>query len=151
MTDTALGRHALSIKSVVVPRSVRLRDEPARTHIDVIVRNGGDRDEVIEDAAMLDAFVSLDAASLGGAAAPTVARAGRTTFPVVVKAGRSARFAYDVTAAAANDPARGAGHEDFRLTATVTPAALDRFVRSELLPPVEEPVRAEALLDVFVK
>jgi hypothetical protein len=37
------------------------------------------------------------------------------------------------------------------MTATVTPAALDRFTRSPLLPPVAGPVRAEALFDVFVK
>jgi hypothetical protein len=151
LTDTSLGLHALSIDAVAVPRPLRLRAKPVTARVDVVVRNLGDRDEVIEDAAMLDAFVSLDATPLGGGAAPTVARAGRTTFPVVVRAGRTAHFRYAVTVAAADDPARGAGHEDLRMTATVTPAALDRFTRSPLLPPVAGPVRAEALFDVFVK
>jgi hypothetical protein len=151
LTQTDIGLHALSVRPPHAPGAARLSARPRVVRAEVTVRNDDSRVEVIEDAATLDAFVSLEAASLGGAAAPTVRRVGHAKFPLVLRAHRTLTVRYAVTVAEANDAARGAGHEDFRLTATVTPAALDWSPRSPLLPPVQEPVRAETLLDVWTR
>jgi hypothetical protein len=78
-------------------------------------------------------------------------RAGPKSFPIVLVPRAVATIPFDVRITDANDPARGPGHGDFVVGATLDLAALDRFTRSEpFVPPVPVP-HAESTLDVVVR
>lgn len=150
LASTDLGTHSLALDGVVVPSRVRLRKDgkPATARVGVRLANPGSRTEVVTDAAMLDALLAVDVRSLGAVAAPAAVRAGPRRFPIVIPPRRSATVPFDVTVVAANDPARGAGHEDFVVRAALDPAALDRLRRPVPVDPPAPPPPAESALDV---
>jgi len=157
LLSTNLGEHDLAIERVGVPARVTLtKKRPQRTaKIRIKVRNQGTRTEVITDHAMLDAFVRVQAESLGACPALSDARMVTKRLPIVIKPGRAKTIRMAVDVSCANDPARSSkkdpGHDDYRLVVTVDPTALDVFVSSDLTPPPAEEVQAEALLDVVQK
>jgi hypothetical protein len=94
----------------------------------VLIENRGPTAETIPDAATLARLVTLDVASLDAQCASPVAtlHAGKPqkTLPVTVKKNEKLTVLFDVTIACANDAAKGAGHEDYRLSARVNRAVL---------------------------
>lgn len=95
----------------------------------VILQNRSPHPEVIPDAATLAALVSVELESLSGVAcgpAPLVTlRPPRArAFPITVKSKRKLKVSFDVVIGCAVDPAKGAGHEDYRVTARVDHDAL---------------------------
>jgi len=156
LRQTDLGRHELAIDSVKAGRAKLTKRRPKRSAaISVKLRNLSGRTEVITDAAMLDAFLRVEAESLGDCPAPPAAIHRTTRFPIVIKPGRRKTLRMTIDVDCANDgektSKRSPGHEDFRLRATLTPAALDVFVRSAAFPESQPPIEAEALLDVVQK
>lgn len=116
----------LQVTRVTGPARVTLgKGPPKSSRITVGVTNSGQADVTIVDAYMLSRVVRLEVEALGACRAPSVLRSPPKKFPLTIRPGRSLNVAFRVTFDCAGDRAAGAGHEDFRLRATVHDEALD--------------------------
>jgi hypothetical protein len=118
-----------AITAIAAPKTItRTHKEPVQTkEIKVELQNRSPRPETIED---LTGLVSLTVDSLGTGTCPDripVLHQGppQKPLPLTLKSKKTLTAVFDVTFDCANDPAKGAGHQDSRYTATVDHAALD--------------------------
>jgi hypothetical protein len=124
--QTAPEVHDLALIKMTAPKNINLKGaEPSLTKfVKVTLQNRSPHDEVITN---FTGLVTLVAESLGTNCpnARVVLHPGPPNNPKTLKPKQSMTVTFDVTWNCANDPARGAGHEDFRYLATVNHAALD--------------------------
>jgi uncharacterized repeat protein (TIGR01451 family) len=119
--------HDLAVTKITAPQTVTLTaSKPSLTKpVKVQIQNRSPHDETIPDLATLDNLVTLSVTSLGSCPSPSQDLQD-PGLPKTLKPKKTLTVVFDVTFACANDPAKGAGHEDYRYTATVDHAALDR-------------------------
>jgi hypothetical protein len=125
----ACGPFDLAVTKIGAPRTVKLTAKrPARVAaVKVQIQNRSAQAQVVADEATLAELVSLQVESLGACATPRVElRAGKPQrpLPIRLEPRQKVNVVFDVVVDCANDGARGAGHVDFRLSATVNQAAL---------------------------
>lgn len=124
------GTHDLAIVGLTTPAKVTLtsRKPEKVTKVAVLIENRGPGVETIPDAAKLAQLVTVDVESLDAECAAPVAtlRAGKPQkpLPITLKSRRRLTVLFDVTVSCAGDPATGAGHEDYRVSARLNRAAL---------------------------
>jgi hypothetical protein len=126
----APGSHDLAVTSISVPTKVALSAKrPSRVErISVHVQNRGVNPETIPNQAALANLVQVTLTSHGLCAAPSAAlHAGKQQpkLPLTLKRKGKLAILFDATFDCANDAAKGAGHEDFDVSAHVSAAALD--------------------------
>jgi hypothetical protein len=119
--------HDLAVTKITAPRAVRV--SPAKHLVKVRIQNRSAHAETVPDQATLGNLVTLDVLPIGGPCAPRPVvslRVGspQRALPVTLAPKASLDVAFDVILGCANDPARGAGHEDYRYVATVHHSAL---------------------------
>lgn len=99
--------------------------KPSRTaSVKVKVQNRSPHPETIVDAGVYARLVRLTVESLGACADPTVVLSPAKLpkpkkYPLTIKSKASFTVAFDVTLDCANDAAKGAGHEDYAVSARV--------------------------------
>ena len=129
-TVGSCGTHDLAIVGITTPAKVTLTaKKPTKlTKISVLLENRGPGVETIPDLAKLAQLVTVDVESLGAQCTAPVAtlHAGKPQkpLPITIKSKKRLTVLFDVTIGCATDPASGAGHADYRLSARVSRAAL---------------------------
>jgi hypothetical protein len=114
----------LAVTRISAPAIVTLTGrQPQRTVlVSVQIQNRSSQPQTTTDRAALEALVGLETQSLGSCAAPVPALVEgprQKPLPRTLKAKQKLDVVFSVTLGCANDPGRGAGHEDYRLRATV--------------------------------
>ncbi len=125
--------HDLAVTRLKAPRTVNLsQNKPSVTRpVSVTIQNRSSHDEMILDAQMLTALVTLEIDSLSPATCPAPAQMiiSPTTFPITIQPKGSLNVIFEVTFNCANDVAKNInknpGHEDFSYTARVHHEAID--------------------------
>jgi hypothetical protein len=130
-TGAGVEVHDLAVTAINAPQTVTLTPKkPQLTKsVNVQLQNRSPHNETIPDLATLDQLVTLTVTSLGSCPAPVpVLHEGppQKPLPLTLKPKKMLTVVFDVTFDCANDPAKGAGHVDYRYTATVDHGALDR-------------------------
>jgi hypothetical protein len=124
--ETAPEVHDLALIKLKAPKNINLKGaEPSLTKfVKVTLQNRSPHDEMITD---LTGLVTLVAESLSNVCpnATVVLHNGPPNKTKTLKPKQKLSVTFDVTYNCANDPAKGAGHEDFRYLATVNHAAID--------------------------
>ena len=122
-TAGSCGTHDLAITALKAPKKVALTTKkPSKVvKVTVEIQNRAPHPETIPDLATLANLVELDVASVGaGCGAPaTTILSGKPKLPITVKSKKKTKVVFAVTIGCATDPAKGLGHEDYRLTAAV--------------------------------
>lgn len=120
----------LAVTKIKAPKTVTLtQNVPARTlRVKVEIQNRSPHAETVPDAATLGKLVHLNVGSDGvtcGAAA-TILHVGKPQkkLPLTLKSKKKLQVLFDVTIDCANDVAKGAGHEDYRVSSLVSHSAL---------------------------
>src|SRR5262245_11741577 len=114
----------LTVTKIGAPKVVALTaKKPALTRsVTVQVQNRSPHVETITDQTVLANLVQLTVQSLGSCPSPeAVPHPGKkpSSFPVTLKSKATLSVPFDVAFACANDPVKGAGHEDYSFTARV--------------------------------
>jgi HYR domain len=124
--ETAPEVHDLALIKLKAPKNINLKAaEPSLTKfVKVTLQNRSPHDEMITD---LTGLVTLVAESLSNVCpnATVLLHNGPPNKTKTLKPKQKLTVTFDVTYNCANDPAKGAGHEDFRYLATVNHAAID--------------------------
>ncbi len=118
--------HDLAIIKLKAPKNINLKGaEPSLTKfVKVQIQNRSPHNEVITN---FNGLVTLVAESLSNECpnATVVLHPGPPNNPKTLKPKKKMLVTFDVTWNCANDPLKGAGHEDFRYLATVHHEAID--------------------------
>ncbi len=124
----ASGPHDLAITAIKAGRVTLSAKKPSVTkQIKVTIQNRGPGPEMIASAATLAALVHATLTSSGSCIAPVAAAhqgKPKKKLPFILKSKRKLTVLLDATFDCANDPAKGAGHEDFTVSAHVDTTAL---------------------------
>ncbi|HKA29469.1 MAG TPA: hypothetical protein VKH82_08845, partial [Candidatus Binatia bacterium] len=144
----------LAVTKIGAPKVVALTaKKPALTRsVTVQVQNRSPHVETITDQTVLANLVQLTVQSLGFCPSPeAVPHPGKkpSSFPVTLKSKATLSVPFDVAFACANDPVKGAGHEDYSFTARVDHTAIgggDAHVLDDVCP---RSVPAGGLTDPF--
>ncbi len=124
--ETPTDTHDLALVKIKAPKNVNLKGaEPSLTKfVKVQIQNRSPHDEVITN---FNGLVTLVAESLSNECpnATVVLHPGPPNNPKTLKPKKKMFVTFDVTWNCANDPLKGAGHEDFRYLATVHHEAID--------------------------
>ena len=150
----------LAVTKLKAPKSVKLTaKKPTKAGtIAVEIQNRSRHDEVIADNATLAGLVDVTIDSLGACADPVATfHAPKKPKAITLKPAKKLKLTFDVTFGCANDPAKGAGHADYSVHATVTHAPLggtadahpadDACPRDVAPPGVVDPFPAKPILD----
>lgn len=128
-TQTTVGgvaMHDLAVTDISAPPIVTLTDRRAAQTkaVKVQIQNRSPHLETIPDAAVLTNLVSLELASLGGCLVSPPVLSPPKKFPLTLKPKQKLSVGFAVTFACANNASKGAGQEDYRLSARVDHTAL---------------------------
>jgi uncharacterized repeat protein (TIGR01451 family) len=123
---TPPSAHDLAVTKITVPQTVTLTDnKPVQIKsVKVQLQNRSPHDETIPDLAMLGNVVTLTVTSRGSCLPPSQ-ELQDPGLPKMLNPKKTLNVVFDVTFDCANDPAKGAGHEDYSYSASVNHAALD--------------------------
>jgi hypothetical protein len=117
------GTRDMAVVQINAPTTVTLTTKQPQPTIRVTVQiqNRGAQPETIGDLAALGALVTLQMPSLGACPAPvpTLAPAAKQKVPRTLKSKQKLDVVFEATLSCANNAAKGAGREDYRLIATV--------------------------------
>jgi hypothetical protein len=121
--------HDLALTAINPPATVALTGaHPAQTKAIVVsIQNRSLHAETIHDAAALSRLVHLTVESLGACPAPILTLVPPKKLPLTLKVKQKLDVQFNATFDCANDPGKsapGAGHGDFRYTASVDHAQL---------------------------
>jgi Subtilase family len=118
--------HDLAVIKITVPKTVTLTaQKPSQTKpVKVQIQNRSPHNETIPDMTTLANLVSLTVDSSGACSDPSRVLQN-PGLPKTLKPKKTLNVEFDVTFNCANDPAKGAGHQDYSYTATVNHEALD--------------------------
>ena len=117
----------LAITKLKAPKTVKLSaKKPTKAGaIAVEIQNRSRHAETIPDVATLAALVDVTVDSTGACADPIATfRAPKKPKVIQLKPAKKLKLVFDVTFDCANDPAKGAGHTDFSVSAHVDRTAL---------------------------
>lgn len=120
--------HNFAVTSLKAPKKVTLKagKVPKPAKVAVAIQNLGTITEIIPNLETLNNLVTLNIASLTSTCSvPVATLTPPKSFPVTLKPKKSLKLTYLVTINCPNDSAAGIGHEDYRFTVDVDPAALD--------------------------
>jgi uncharacterized repeat protein (TIGR01451 family) len=123
--------HNLAVIAVKVPKTISLTTaKPSQTKfVRVTIQNRSEHMEMVMDTGVLSNLVTLSLESVGTNCAAPVATLviGRPQkpLPVMLKPKQKFTAVFNVTYDCANDPLKGAGHEDYRYLASVHHEAID--------------------------
>jgi hypothetical protein len=128
-TVGSCGTYDLAIVGLTTPAKLLLtaKKPDKLSKVKVLIENRGPGSETIADTAKLARLVTVDVESLGSCTAPVATLHDgkpQKTLPLTVKSKHRFSVLFDLTITCANDPASGAGHEDYRVSARVNRAAL---------------------------
>jgi hypothetical protein len=155
------GTADLAVIRIKTRKVAHLTPGQARSlRVKVQVENRGEQAETVDDAVVLSEVVQLGVNSLGAtcsAPSPSL-HLGRLQqkFPLTLAPKRRLQVVFDVSIDCANDDAKGAGHEDYALTAWVDHQALgsadahsadDECPRPAPLPGEVEPFLGGTIVD----
>jgi len=121
----------LAVISIKAPKTVALTGKkPSQTKfVRVTIQNRGDHAETIMNDTVLGNLVTLEVESIGSNCAPPeaelVSGSPQRPLPVTLKSKQKLAVVFSVTYDCANDPLKGAGHEDYEYYATVHHEAID--------------------------
>jgi hypothetical protein len=118
--------HDLAVTKITAPATVTLtNNKPQLTKpVTVQIQNRSPHDETIPDLATLGDLVILTVTSRGSCLSPSQ-ELRDPGLPKTLKPKKTLNVVFDVTFDCANDPVKGAGHEDYDYSASVDHAALD--------------------------
>jgi hypothetical protein len=147
------GPHDLAVLKITAPKVVKLTHaRPALTvPLVVAIQNRGPHAETIVDATALAgaATLAVDSLAAGCATASVKLHAGKPQkpLPLVLASKQKLNVVFDALFDCAIDKAKGSGHEDFTVSATVSQAALggidahalDDVCPRTVSPPVKDP------------
>ena len=124
---TPPSAHDLAVTKITAPQTVPLTaNKPQLTKpVKVQMQNRSPHDETIPDLATLDNLVTLTVTSLLGSCPSPSQDLQDPDLPKTLKPKKTLIVVFNVTFDCANDPAKGAGHEDYSYSASVTHEALD--------------------------
>jgi hypothetical protein len=116
--------HDLAVTKIQAPPGITLKPgkPPVTKIVKVEIQNRSRHAETIPNLATLGAMVDLQVESLGTCPTPIptlLATKPQTKLPRTLKPKQKLAVAFSVTIGCANDPAKGAGHEDYRFTARI--------------------------------
>ncbi len=121
--------HDLAVLQLKAPKKVTLKagTAPKPGKVSVTIANLGTLTETFPTMQSVLNVVNLNIESLGtNCVAPTAVLQPLKSIPVILAPKKKLKLTYLVTIDCANDVAAGLGHEDYRFTASVNHAALDR-------------------------
>jgi uncharacterized repeat protein (TIGR01451 family) len=128
---TPVHVHDLALVSIKAAKTLTLTSQKMSQtkFVRVTIQNRSDHDETIQSLGVLSNLVTLVVESLGtncpNPDAVFLTGPPQRTLPVTLKPKQKFTVIYDVTYNCANDPLKGAGHEDLRYHATVHHEAID--------------------------
>lgn len=137
------GGHDLAVTKITTAKAVTLTSKNPRPQrlVKVQIQNRSPHAEVINNRDALKELVHLVVESLGVQcpAPPLFVKADKPqkTLPLTLKSKQKLNVVFVVTFGCANDPTRGANHEDYRLSATIGHNALggaDMHVTDDVCP-----------------